>query len=162
MTFFVAWALFVASSAVQLLPPPRDGEIRVVYWELRNESQVWLTLEPKSAQGRAAPMVTFTHSFAGKLPGPSASQIEGRAFGWAPRAELSFVLDDRETIDLSPPGGLMTSGVPSDYVSATVGVDVLRKLARAGKVTGKALGVEFDLTSSQRKAIATFAQRVGA
>jgi hypothetical protein len=160
MIVLFAYALCAASATTQLLPPPKDGEIRVVHWELRAESQVWLTLEPRSSKGAAAPMLTFAHTFPGKPPGPSASQIEIRAFGWAPHAELSFVLDDRETIDLSPPGGVLTSGVPSDYVSATVSVDVLRKLARATKITGRALGVDFELAPSQRKALATFAKRV--
>jgi hypothetical protein len=96
MIVLFAYALFAASATTQLLPPPKDGEIRVVHWELRNESQVWLTLEPRSSKGGAAPMLTFAHTFPGKPPGPSASQIEIRAFGWAPHAELSFVLDERD------------------------------------------------------------------
>ena len=146
---------------LQLLPPPKDGEIRVVYWELRNESEVWLTLEPKSADGRVAPLLTFTHSFSGKLPGPPARQIEVRAFGWAPSAELRFEIDDKERIELSPPGGIMTSGTPSDYVRATISIDILRQLARARRITGRALGVSFELRESQRKAIAAFTDRVG-
>ena len=146
---------------LQLLPPPKDGEVRVVYWELRNESEVWLTLEPTSADGRPAPMLTFTHTFPGKLPGPPAKQIEVRAFGWAPSAELRFEIDDKERIELSPPGGILTSGTPSDYVRATIGIDILRQLARARRITGRALGLNFELRDSQRKAIAAFTDRVG-
>ena len=44
--------LMLASSAtllsVQLLPPPRDSDIRTAYWEIRTESEVWLTLKPVS------------------------------------------------------------------------------------------------------------------
>ena len=137
-------AMAVAFSSVfppQLLPPPKDGDIRVVYWELRNESEVWLTLEPKSADGRSAPLITFTHTFPGKPPGPPAKQIEVRAFGWAPSAELRFELDARERIELSPPGGILTSGNPSDYVRATITIDQLRQLARAARISGRALGV---------------------
>ena len=151
---------FGAAFPLQLLPPPKDGEIRVVYWELRNESEVWLTLEPKSADGRAAPLLTFTHTFSGKLPGPPARQIEVRAFGWAPSAELRFEIDDKERIELSPPGGILTSGTPSDYVRATITLDILRQLARAGRITGRALGVSFELRESQRKAITAFTDRV--
>jgi len=145
----------------QLLPPPKDGDIRMVHWELRNESEVWLTLEPKSVEGRPAPMLTFTHTFPGKLPGPPAKEIEVRAYGWAPSAELRFELDGKDRIELSPPGGILTSGTPSDYVRATITVDVLRQLAQARQITGRALGVNFELSDSQRKAIASFADRVG-
>ena len=152
--------VFGPVSPPQLLPPPKDGDIRVVYWELRNESEVWLTLEPTSADGRSAPLLTFTHSFSGKLPGPPAKQIEVRAFGWAPSAELRFEIDDKERIELSPPGGILTSGTPSDYVRATITIDILRQLARARRITGRALGVTFELRESQRKAIAAFTDRV--
>ena len=151
---------FAPAPPWQLLPPPKDGEIRVVFWELRNESQVWLTLEPKTADGGSAPLLTFTHTFSGRLPGPPAKQVEVRAFGWAPSAELRFVLDDRERIELSAPDGILTSGTPLDYVRATLPVETLRQLARARRISGRALGVSFELSDSQRRAITSFVQRV--
>lgn len=153
-------ALIAALLTAQLLPPPKDGDIRDAYWELRNESETWLTLELKAADGRSAPLVTFTHTYAGKPPGPAASQVEVRAFGYAPHADLVFVLDDKQTIDISPPGGMLTSGTPSDYARGTLSIAQLRELARAGRVTGRALGVAFELRDAQRKALAAFVQRV--
>lgn len=53
-------ALTAIDGRAQLLPPPGDGEIRVNYWELRNETEVRLTLEPRNAKGERAPLLTFT------------------------------------------------------------------------------------------------------
>lgn len=144
----------------QLLPPAKDGDIRDVYWELRDESETWLTLEPKTVDGRPAPLMTLTYTYAGKPPGPAATQIEVRAFGWAPHADLLFVLNDKQTIDLTPAGGVLTSGTPSDYVRGTLTMDALRQIVRAGRISGRALGVSFELRESQRKAIATFYERI--
>ena len=149
--------------SLQLLPPPVDGDIRVAYWELRNESEIWLTLEPRSAKGETAPMITFTHFFPGKSRTQPAASIIVRAFAglfWAPRAEFTLLLDGAQRVDLTPPGGL-TRGTPSDYAEGTISLDVLRQIARASRVTGNALGFEFELSPSQRKAIAAFIERVG-
>jgi hypothetical protein len=156
----LAAALHAAPLYAQLLPPPKDGDIRDVYWELRNESETWLSVELKTEDGRPAPFLTFTHSYAGRPPGPPASQIEVRAYGWAPRADLVFVIDGKQTIDLSPSDGRLTSGTPSDFVKGTITLDVLQQLARAGRITGRTLGVNFELRDSQRKALAAFYDRI--
>jgi hypothetical protein len=160
----VVWALAFAAvslgAAPQLLPPPKDGDIRDVYWELRKESETWLSLELKTEDGRPAPFLTFTHFYSGKPPGPPASQIEVRAYGWAPFADLVFVINDKQTIDLTPPGGMLSSGTPSDFARGTLTLDLLEQLARAGRITGQTLGVSFVLRDSQRKALAAFYDRV--
>ena len=50
----VGLLLIAALGAAQLLPTPKDGDIRTVYWELQNVSDVWLTLEPPPGR-RACP-----------------------------------------------------------------------------------------------------------
>jgi hypothetical protein len=49
MLDFTAMILASALSSIgvagQALPPAGDGDIRVLYWQLRNETEVWLTLE---------------------------------------------------------------------------------------------------------------------
>ena len=163
------WPALVASTLAvggaltppQLLPPPGDGDIRQVYWELQNRSEVWLTLEPKTTKGERAPMLTFTFNFAGKSPAAPPSNVEVRAYAgtvYAPRADLVFVLDARQRIDLS--SGRLLSGTPSDYVAGTMTIAVLKQMAVASQVTGNALGFEFELTDAQRKAIAAFHDRI--
>lgn len=164
-----AWPALVASalavsgilSPPQLLPPPGDGDIREVYWELQNRSEVWLTLEPKTTKGERAPMLTFTFNFAGKRPASPPTNVEVRAYAgtmYAPRADLLFVLDARQRIDLS--SGRLLSGTPSDYAAGTMTMALLKQMAVASQITGNALGFDFELTEKQRKAIAAFHGRI--
>src|SRR5688500_4513893 len=150
--------------AEQLLPPPRDGDIRVVHWDLQNHSQVWLTLEPKAPDGKPAPLLTLAWDFAGKRPVSPPAHIELRAFAgafWAPRVEFWLALDDEPRIDLV--GGSMfglVSGVGSDYLPATVSIETLQRIADARRVTGNALGFPFELSGAQRLAVRAFLARV--
>ncbi|HJR59630.1 MAG TPA: hypothetical protein VJ813_09535 [Vicinamibacterales bacterium] len=155
----ISGALAGPGSADQLLPPPGDGDIRAVYWELRNESEVWLTLEPRSASGDAAPLLTFTCRFAGKRPAGAITEIDVRAYAgvfWAPRADLWFLLDDTHKLDLAPKGGRLISGTPSDYVSEMVSIDTVKRMVAEHRITGEALGFPFELRESQRGALRRF------
>lgn len=152
--------------AAQALPPARDGDIRVLFYELRNETTVWLTLEPKAPDGKPPPtgmVLTINLHFPGKQPKAPVDQVEMRAHVgllWAPHIELWLVLDDRERIEPAAKGigGLDTGGI--DYVSANVPVAILTRIAQAKRVTGNALGLEFELTESQRRAVRAFLERV--
>ena len=151
----------------QALPPPRDGDIRVLYWELTNRTQVWLTLELRSLDGKPLPTgmnLTFTVEFPGKRPSRPLDRIEVRAnagYMWAPKIELSFKVDGRETIDLTPPGLVsLVEGAVWNYLPVEVSIETLRRLASAKHIDGNALGLEFELTDSQLKAIRTFYERV--
>jgi hypothetical protein len=96
--------LIAALGAGQLLPPPGDGDVRTVYWELQNVTDIFLTLEPRSVTGDRAPVVTFTWRFAGKRQTAAPQDVEVQASAglfWAPRAELWFALDETERLDLS-------------------------------------------------------------
>jgi hypothetical protein len=162
---FSSIAPVVPLNAFQLLPPPGDREIRGVYWELRNESEVWLTLEPANAKGDRAPLLTFTIRFPGKVPVRQPTDVEMRAYAgmfWAPRVEFWFLLNDTDKIELVPSSGTfgLTEGTPSDYLSETVPIDTLKRIASARRITGNALGFEFELTGAQRIAINVFLERI--
>ena len=167
-SFAVGVVLMPAGLAVvtaeQLLPPPVDGDIRVVHWDLQNRSQVWLTLEPKAPDGTPAPLLTLAWDFAGKRPVSPPTQIELRAYAgvfWAPRVELWLALDDEARFDLvaGPVFGLV-SGVGSDYLPAAVSIETLQRIADARRVAGNALGFPFELSDAQRLAVRAFLERV--
>ena len=173
MGFHAAWLVAgtlswssLSSLSGQLLPPPKDGDIRAVYWELRNESEVWLTLEPKAAAGGSAPMLTFTFQFPGKRPAAPPAQIEVRAYApvlmWAPRPELWLVLDGGDKLDIGARGSPygMMSGQVSDYLTAMISIDTLKRIAGAKRIAGSALGIDFELNESQASALRTFLERV--
>ena len=152
-------------STVQALPPPRDGDIRALYWELRNESEVWLTLEPKSPDGKPGPgILTFTYRFKGKRPEAPPSQIEARAYAgflWAPKVSFWLGLNDREKLDLLPPGAFtLSTGTVSDYLVAMIPITLMNRIAHAKVVTGNALGFDFELTESQIQAFRAFMERI--
>ena len=156
--------LLAAIGAAQLLPPPGDGDIRTVYWELQNVSDVWLTLEPRTVKGERAPLMTFTYRFPGKRQNEAARDVEVQAFSerfWAPRAELWFELDGAERIDLSAPAHNtpLLEGGASDYWSGRVPIGVMRRIASAHQVRGSSLGFPFELSAPQRQAIRTWLER---
>jgi len=158
--------VFVAVTPFQLLPPPGDREIRTVHWELRNESEIWLTLEPSDAKGHRAPLLTFTQRFPGRVPPQQPTDVEVRAYAgmfWSPRVEFWLLLNDTHKIDLvssfSQVFGLI-QGTPSNYLSETIPIATLKQIASARRITGNALGFEFELTSAQGAAIAAFLERM--
>lgn len=152
--------------AHQALPPPGDGEIRALYWEIRNETEVWLTLEPKSSLGTPTPQamtLTLTRRFMGKWPNGQPPRFEIRANAgllWSPKNELWIVIDGQEKIDFvgQNPYGPIT-GEFSTYVSAEMPVDILSRFAKASRVAGNALGFEFELDTSQLRAVREFFER---
>ena len=161
----VGLLLIAALGAAQLLPPPKDGDIRTVYWELQNVSDVWLTLEPRTPKGERAPLITFTCRFPGKRPHEAAREVEVQAFSerfWAPRAELWFDLDGNERIDLSAPtrNTSLLEGAASDYWSGRIPIRVMQRIADAHQVRGSSLGFPFEMSASQRQAIRAWLERV--
>jgi hypothetical protein len=156
--------LLAWDASAQLLPPPGDGEIRVVYWDLQKQTEVWLTLEPKAPNGDRAPLLTFTDRFAGKRPTAPRTHVEVRAFVgafWAPRAELWF-LADGQRIDFGNQSRLsgFVSSVPSDYLSEAISLEALKQMASAERISGVVLGFEVVLTDAQRQALRAFLARV--
>jgi hypothetical protein len=161
---FRALFLIAALGAAQLLPPPKDGDIRVVYWELQNATDIFLTLQPRNITNERTPIVMFTHRFPGKRQTAAPIDVEVQAFAgqfWAPRAELWFEIDGREIFNLgaSLPGTPLLEGTP-DYWSGRMPIDVARRMARAHRINGGALGFPFELTASQRQAIRAWVERI--
>jgi hypothetical protein len=161
---FIAAALL---SAGQALPPPRDGEIRALYRELQNQTEIWLTIEPRSSEGTPAPagmILTFSSRFAGKKPKAPPENVYVRAYAgmmWAPRVEFWLLLDDRDRIDLVPPGTFaLETGSVSDYLSATMNVRPFAAITKAERISGNALGFEFETTEAQREALRLFMERI--
>ena len=156
--------LGTALGAAQLLLPPSDGDIRTVYWELQNRTDVWLTLETRNAKGERAPVVTFTYSFPGKRQTAPPRDVEVRALAgqfWAPRSELRFQLDGGEVLNLSAPqaNAALIEGSP-DYWSGHVPIEAIRRMAHAQRITGSSLGFAFELSATQRQALRTWLERI--
>ena len=111
-------------------------------------------------------MLTFTFQFPGKRPAAPPAQIEVRAYApvlmWAPRPELWLVLDGGDKLDIGARGSPygMMSGQVSDYLTAMISIDTLKRIAGAKRIAGSALGIDFELNESQASALRTFLERV--
>jgi hypothetical protein len=160
----VLW-LSAESVSPQALPPPRDGDIRVLHWELQNRTDVWLTLEPKTASGKPGPtltLLTLNYSFPGKIPKARPEHVDLRAHPgmmWAPRIQLSLGIDEAP-VELAPAGTFGMGDGGLDYVWVPVSVSTLRRMAAAKRVTLNVLGLEFELTDSQQKAVGAYLERI--
>jgi hypothetical protein len=160
----IAGTLLGSAAPRQLTPPAGDGEIRVVYWELRQETEVWLTIEPKSPDGKPAPpamILTIGRTFSGKIPASPPATFEVRASAGmtsAPRVELWFMVDGGK-IDLAGGKMALEQGRGSDYLPSAIPAETLKRIAAADRITGSALGFAFELTASQRTALRTFIER---
>ena len=167
VTVWLVGALVAATTTqAQALPPPRDGDIRVLYWDIQKRTQVWLTLELRSRDGKPLPTgmnLAFWVEFPGKRPPRPLQTIEIHAnagFMWAPKVELTFLVDGRETISVAPPGLVtLIEGPVWNYLPAEISVETLGRLARAKHIDGNALGLEFELSELQLRAIRTFYER---
>jgi hypothetical protein len=158
-----ALILVTALGGGQLLPPPRDGDIRTAYYELQHVTDVWLTLEPRTIDGKRAPTMTFTYRFPGKRQAAPPREVEVRGLVgqfWAPRGELRFELDGREVVTLSAvQNGTLGEGAVDSW-SATVPMELMERLARAQRISGSSLGFRFEFSGPQRQAIRTWLERI--
>ncbi len=145
----------------------RDCEIRDAYSDTLSTTEIWLTLEPRTTDGKPAPpgvVLTFTARFAGRRPTRPATEVEARAnvgLMWAPRPEMLLDLDG-DKIDLDakvPPIGSDANGGFS-YVVSTISTRLLEQMANAKRLTGSVLGLQVEFTDAQRDALRKFFERV--
>jgi len=154
-----------ALGAAQLLPPPRDGDIRTVFWELQSRTDIFLTIEPRNVKGERAPTLTFTYNFPDKRQTSPPREVEVRAFAgqfWAPRAELWFDLDGKERLDVSagvPAIGLL-QGAADDYWGGPLPIEAIYRMVLVPRIRGSALGFPFELSASQRQALRAWLDRI--
>ena len=154
----------------QLLPDPRDGDIRVVYWDLRSETEVFLMLDLRSPSGEKLSMpLTLSVTFPGRHPVAPLTHVQVRAYVgnlWAPESRLTIVLDGREEIGFAShgPSGMYQSDPGSGStlmgIVGTIPIATLKQMSSARSVAGNVLRLKFELVPSQQDAIARFAERV--
>ncbi len=179
--------------AFLLLQAPGDGwvvqptpvrEIKRLYWELFQTSEIWVRIEPEHPANQT-PLVSLifqaffpgpvkTNPFSG-LPeepkGPPARlTLEAQPLPLTAIRELSLRLTvDGKTFDLTKPGSnyrLLPCLVSNDNCTPNaVAVDLepstLRTLVQGHAIGGQALGFSIRLTEADRAALAKFLSRIG-
>jgi hypothetical protein len=187
--------LLTLASALMLLWPqaPGDGwvvspaaprEVKRVYWDLFQTTEVWVRIIPEDPDGKP-PLVSLV--FQAFFPGRAERDLysglpkwpKGQPARLALRAEplpttLVLVLSlrlviDGQTLDLTGPGRryrtLPCLVASEDCAPNAVEVDLepstLRSLVAARSVEGEALGFPIRLVAADRLALSEFAERVG-
>lgn len=171
ITVLVLWAAPLAGGW-QPVPAPVDGDIRAVYQELRDQTELVLTIQPHVAAGATAPAgfaLTFSRVSTGhdlQAPASSTTVIDVRAYpGTAstPKPDVSFDIDGAHVQVTAPVrDSLQVTGPDPAYLSSYTTVRLLERIAAGNRVTADALGLQFELTPDQRTAVRTFVQRLKA
>lgn len=162
--------------------PPR--EVKRLYWELFQTTEVWVSLTPGVGNGNQPLLnLVFQAFFPGRperepysgLPqwpkgAPARLVVRAEPFSLTAIRDLTlrFVLDDY-TFDLTGPGsrytihpcGIGSDGCTPNAVEAELHPTLLRALIAARAVRGEALGFPIQLAAADQRALADFAQRVG-
>jgi hypothetical protein len=168
LTFLLLLAAVLRTNA-----NPTPGEIGAFYFDVLNQSQVWVNLTPESVEPGPRPvLLNVTVSFPGRrLPGPP-TVVDIRATA----VDTAFPLRIRQPIlridtsdgrhyDLAAPGRV-SQFVASckecalDTLTTRVAFEELREIARSSGITMNALGFGVRLTPSDLTALRRFIDAV--
>jgi hypothetical protein len=152
---------------------PKPGEIGAFYFDVLNQSQVWVNLSPDSVEPGPNPvLLNVTLSFPGRrLDGPpKVAEIRATAINTAfplriRQPILRFDSGDGRHYDLTAPGRV-SQFVAScqecalDTLTTRVAFEELREIAGSPEVTMNALGFALRLTRSDLTALATLIDTV--
>jgi hypothetical protein len=167
--------------------PPR--EVKRVYWELFQTTEVWVLILPESPKGEPVPVnVVFQAFFAGRAKRDSSSGLPEWPKGKPDRLTLRVQLFpltetltyprdlslrlavDDETFDLGascvPRGSgpecqlLFPGEGAANGMSVEVQPALLQRLAKARVVTGTALGFQILLSPDDLGAVGKFAEAI--
>lgn len=174
-------ALPQAPGAGWVVAPAPPREVKRVYWELFETTEIWVRLDP-AGPDRRAPLVSllFQAFFPGRaqrepyslLPrwptrAPSRLVVRAEPFPLTAIRDLSLRLVIEDLLfDLTGPGTrhrLLPCGddCSPNAVEAEVDPSLLRLLAVARTVGGQALGFPIQFTEADQRALREFIARVG-
>lgn len=158
--------------AVVRQAPPGDCEVRVTRDSFTNDTITTLTLMLQAPKGKPLPVslvLTAVRRYRAKASDPLAMHMDFYLPLYVGRLEpkpphLVFVLDrntkDEHTDSFSVPPSVPIGPGGVDYVSLPFDAAALARLAKAGTIDGRVLGIVFELTAKQVTAIHGFPARL--
>ena len=170
-----------APGAGWVMAPASPREVRRLYWELFETTEVWVRLTPGDPNGNP-PLVSvvFQAFFPGRaqrepyslLPqwprgAPARLVVRAEPFPMTAIRDLSLRLVlDGYTFDLTGPGSRYATLSCGDdcapnAVEAELDPSLLRALIVALTVRGEVLGFPIQLAAADQRALGAFAERVG-
>lgn len=147
----------------------RPREVRRLYWDLFQTTEVWVTLSPVTAAKITGPRFAFQAFFPGReVKGrPQRIQVKALAGEMANEPSLRVTIDGK-TMDLTGPAGISfllyppgCEGCVANGVVADLKPEVLRNLVDAADAAIVAFGLTFHLSSEDRAALGEFAKQIG-
>ena len=153
--------------------PPRM--VKILYWELANQTEVWLRVTPRSKDGVEIPAsLVFSATYKGNVTKagaitrpPDAITLQAVAAPAAFYTTTDFALtgDHDRPVTLSPPNGnVMVSGGCDSCGGTSVRVQMtpatLTALTENSKVSGNVLGMTCHLERDDLDAIRKFARYI--
>jgi len=159
------------------LPGTRTGEVRSVYWELQEHTEVCVNLVPEATAAGPSPFVfTFSFTHTGRDFKPPAwvlfrAQLPPHYVVVTP--SLDVALDGGEPLHLVGPGQPYQVTYPpnctfSETGCGFTGVEVplspetFRRLAQARRIQGTGFGIPFSLPEDARPSLCELARRMQA
>ena len=147
----------------------RPREVKRLYWDLFQTTEVWVTLSPVTANTVAGPRFAFQAFFPGREVKGRPQRMQVKALAGVVATDLSLrVTIDGKTTDLTGPDGSSfllyppcSEGCSANGVAADLKPELLRSMLVAASVEIVALGSTFRLSPEDRGALGTFAKQIG-
>jgi hypothetical protein len=149
--------------------PPR--EIKTLYWELFQTTEIWVRLTPEGENRKPAPVsLIFIATFPGKKLAHEPTDINIRAQVdlrfVASKFSLKLIPDPGELLDLAGPGANFEyyPRCPSGDCAVTGVISVVPwkvfgRMVQAKSIVGEALGLGISLREADLDALRAFAKR---
>jgi hypothetical protein len=175
-------SLAQAPGAGWVMAPAPPREVRRLYWELVETTEVWVRLTPGDPNG-APPLLSlvFQAFFPGRQPrepysllpqwpkgAPARLVVRADPFPLTVVRDLSLRLElDGYTFNLTGPGDRYATFPPCgddctpNAVEAELAPSLLRALIVARTVRGEALGLPIQLVPADQRALSDFSERIG-
>lgn len=168
-----SWPLSLGSCAVLQAPP---GEVRSLYWDLYQHTEVCVNLAPQSGPEGPSPLAfsfSFTHTGRERKASPAfvVLHVQLPPTYVVLSASLHIVLDQAERFDLTasqqlyrvtfPPGCTTEGGCGFTGLDALLSRDAFAHLVKARVISGEAFGIPFVLSPDAGQALSLFAERLG-
>jgi hypothetical protein len=147
----------------------RPREVKRLYWDLFQTTEVWVTLSPVTADTVAGPRFAFQAFFPGREVKGRPQRVQVKALAGVVAIDLSLrVTIDGMTTDLTGPDGNSfllyppcSEGCSANGVAAELKPELLRSMAVAANVGIVAFGSTFQLSPEDRGALGEFAKQIG-
>jgi hypothetical protein len=168
------WMLFVSLTLISIIlpnPSPSLGRIGAFYFDVMDQSQVWINLEPQNSKPGPNPVkLNFTVAFPGHEIEHAPDAVDVRAepngvFFQRIQPILRFRIEDGSELDLTAPGKRFQfisrcQDCAADTIVARMPFSDLRKIAGSSSLAIEALGFTVRMKPEDLQSLRQYVQTV--